>query len=248
MERHGYLIMNHNQSSAELKAISKEQLFGNYGTLIGAEILMSLMTTVLTLLAFFITDTSTIIGYSIYYLILFVITLLSGLFTSGLCYLYLKVICRQPVLVSDIFYGFRFNPDKALLIQFRKTGLIFLANIPALVLGNLYGRTLSPALFLCYCISILFALTVFAVVSLMFAPCFYLLHDFPEYSAKKLVQMSFELMKGQKGRLFYIAASFLPLFFLSILSCCIANLWISPYMNTTYANFYMDLIRKKGRS
>ena len=69
--------------------------------------------------------------------------------------------------------------------------------------------------------------------------------DFPQYSAKELFQMSLRLMKGNIGRLFYLEISFLPLILLSFLSCGIALLWISPYMDATLANFYLDLVKKK---
>ena len=57
--------------------------------------------------------------------------------------------------------------------------------------------------------------------------------------------MSHRIMKGHKGRLFYICISFIPLYLLSMLSCGLAVLWIEPYSNTVMANFYMDLMRQR---
>ena len=83
---------------------------------------------------------------------------------------------------------------------------------------------------------------ILVIVSLTFSQAYYLLQDFPQYSAKELLQMSRQIMKGHKARLFYIELSFVPLLLLGILSCCIGLLWIIPYMASVKANFYMDLM------
>jgi uncharacterized membrane protein len=70
--------------------------------------------------------------------------------------------------------------------------------------------------------------------------------DFPQYTAPELIRMSIRLMKGHKGRLFYIQLSFFPLWVLSMFSCGIGILWLLPYMEATSANFYLDLIKKRA--
>ena len=52
------------------------------------------------------------------------------------------------------------------------------------------------------------------------------------------------LMKGNMGRLFYIEVSFIPLFLLGVLSLGIGLLWITPYLNATLANFFLDLMEQ----
>ena len=59
--------------------------------------------------------------------------------------------------------------------------------------------------------------------------------------------MSRKLMSGNKIRLFYIFLSFVPLLLLGLLSCGIALLWVSPYMNATLAEFYMSIINNSNR-
>ena len=60
--------------------------------------------------------------------------------------------------------------------------------------------------------------------------------------------MSRQIMKGHKGRLFYISISFLPLYLLGIFSFFIAFLWLLPYTNTVMANFYMDLMKNRNQA
>ena len=48
------------------------------------------------------------------------------------------------------------------------------------------------------------------------------------------------LMKGNRGRLFYLFLSFIGWSLLSLCSLGIAALWVRPYMNQTFVIFYLD--------
>ena len=146
-------------------------------------------------------------------------------------------------------------------LQAVSSGVSILCSLPAMIVGVFTNQSLTlfntgavsagmlpvnPTLFLIYVIFYLAGTIISIYVSLMLSQVFYLMLDFPEYTASQLLKMSIRLMKGSKGRLFYIQLSFLPLILLSFLSCGIALLWIYPYMQATYANFYLDLIKKKN--
>lgn len=244
--------MNSFKSSAELKGMAKEQLFGKYGTAIGASLLIGLiMTSMVFALELFHTI---IIGgvftapqLIIYYLISFIISLFGGILASGEAFFFLKITCRQPVSISDIFYGFKVYPDKALLIQLVLSLVSSVCQIPMTIFYALYFRNPQNAVYMLFMSVFMVAGTVVTVViNLMLSQAFYLLQDFPQYPAKELMKMSCKIMKGHKGRLFYISVSLLPLYFLGFFSCCIAFLWITPYVNTVMANFYMDLMRNRN--
>ena len=89
--------MNQFKSSAELKASAREHLLGHYGTVTGAFMITGLLTGIITLAVSLIVDLSTIPGTIIYYAIMFLVSVLTGLFSSGSAYLYLKLICGRPV-------------------------------------------------------------------------------------------------------------------------------------------------------
>lgn len=236
--------MNKYKSSAELKMLAKEHMFGNYGTAIGASVLVSMLTGFLNLFCTMFLDASTVIGIILNFLISFVISVLAGLFTSGTCYLYLKIACGRPVMISDVFYGFKLFPNKALLIQLYRSILIYLAMLPMTVFSFLLGRDPQNAvLMLLYSIFFVIYGIAFVMISLIYSQAFFLLHDFPNYSVKELLSMSRKLMKGSKGRLFYMMAGFLPLMLLGLLSCGIAYLWLLPYINTSCTEFFLDLIQ-----
>ena len=105
------------KSSAELKALAKEHLLGKYGTVVGATVVVALTVGLTNAICTFFINTGTIPGLILQFIISFVISVLTGLFTSGSNYLYLKISCGRPVTVSDVFYGFKLAPDKALLIM-----------------------------------------------------------------------------------------------------------------------------------
>lgn len=193
-------------------------------------------------------DINTIPGTVIYYAIMFLVSVLTGLFSSGSAYLYLKLICGRPVSVGDLFYGFQLCPDKAIIIQAWITLITYLSNLPqiilnCLILANITNTDKILRYMLPYALSMILSGVVSVMLSLFYAQTYFLLHDFPQYTAKELLQKSRHLMVHHKGRLFYLYVSFLPLMLLGLLSCGLAMLWIIPYMAATEAEFFLDLIQ-----
>lgn len=238
--------MNKFKSSAELKSLAKEHMFGKYGVSIGATLVVSLITGFISMFSTIFLDTTTVIGLILNFLISFIISVLTGLFVSGEAYFYLKIACGQQVTFSDIFYGLKLFPNKAVLIQLFLAVWIYVAMLPMTIISYLVIKNPSSAvLMLFYSLSMILYMVVSVVISIVYAQVFYLLHDFPNYSTKELIVMSRKIMKSSMGRYFYLTVSFIPLILLGILSCGIALLWIVPYMNTTYAEFFLDLMKKK---
>lgn len=240
--------MSRFKSSAELKASAREHLLGHYGTVIGAFLLMGLILGTATIAVSLVVDLSTIPGTIIYYAIMFLISVLTGLLTSGNAYLYLKVICGCPVSVGDLFYGFQLCPDKAITIQAWITLITYIANLPQIILNyimmtNFHRMDQVMNLMLPYALSLILSGVVSVMLGLLYEQAFFLLHDFPQYTAKELLQKSRRLMVHHKGRLFYLYVSFLPLMLLGLLSCGLALLWVIPYMAATEAEFFLDLIQ-----
>ena len=232
------------KSSAELKALAKEHLLGKYGTTVGACAIVAFIVGLLNFMCTYFINTATIPGLILQFIISFVLSVLTGLFTSGINYLYLKISCGRPVTVNDVFYGFKMSPDKALLIKIYISALIYIAMLPMTIFS--YLVLLYPnnaAIMLVYSLASILYLVVTVMLSLIYAQVFYLLHDFPDYSVKQLLAMSRRLMKGSKGRFFYLSVSFVPLMLLGLLSCGIAFLWLVPYMNATCTEFFLDLIK-----
>ena len=76
----------------------------------------------------------------------------------------------------------------------------------------------------------------------MFSQCYYLMLDFPNKTAGEILSLSLRLMRGQKGRLFCILLSFLPLLLLGWLSI-VGTIWVGPYLQMAMALFYLDIMK-----
>ena len=240
--------LNRYKSSAELKAIAKEHMFNKYGTAIGALVIVSMITMFVSFFSTIFIDTKTVTGIILNLLISFVVSVLTGLFTSGQRYFYLKISCGRPVTISDVFYGFKLFPNKAVLIQLYLSIFIYVSMLPMTLMSYMVARNPKNSLYmLFYSLAMIFYGVVTVILSLVYSQAFFLLHDFPNYSAKELLAMSRQLMKGSKGRLFYLNVSFFPLLLLGLLSCGIAYLWLVPYMNATASEFFLDLIQNTNQ-
>ncbi|MBD5445557.1 MAG: DUF975 family protein [Lachnospiraceae bacterium] len=236
------------KSSAELKAIAKEHMFNKYGTAIGAMVIVSMITMFVSFFSSIFINTSNVVGIILNLLISFVISVLTGLFTSGQRYFYLKISCDRPVTISDVFYGFKLFPNKAVLIQLYLSICIYVSMLPMTLMSYMVTRNPKNSLYmLFYSLAMILYGVVTIILSLVYSQAFFLLHDFPNYSAKELLAMSRQLMKGSKGRLFYLNVSFFPLLLLGLLSCGIAYLWLIPYMNATASEFFLDLIQNNNQ-
>ena len=237
--------MNDYLSSSGLKRLAKGQLLGKYGTMIGAYAIHLAIILFIDFSSTLLVDTTTVIGTVVFYIITLLTGLLGGVFLYGEAYMYLKLACNQPVVVNDLFYGFGNDTDKVLKLQFLFTIVGLICGLPNLMLDQVTANPDNPYLLLIFVVLLLIT-TIFNVCfSLIYSQCFYLTLDFPQYSVKELLRASSRIMKGSKGRLFYIELSFLPLLFLGLISCCLGYLWILPYMQAVKANFYLDLIKKQ---
>jgi len=69
----------------------------------------------------------------------------------------------------------------------------------------------------------------------------YILASNPEISAPEAVRQSKKIMKGHKADFFVMVLSFIGWVLLACLTLGILLIWLAPYMETTYANFYASI-------
>ncbi len=238
--------MNKYLSSASLKSLAKGQLLGKYGIVITACLLHYTFLFFIDFNIVTLVDTTTFLSNIIYYILVILSGLLGGIFLYGEAYIYMKIACNQPVSIQDLFFGFRNDTESILKLQFFFTIVGLICSLPNLLIGQITANPNDTGLMIIYIALMLLATAVNVYFSLTFSQCYYLLLDFPQYTTKELFQISHKIMKGNKGRLFYIELSFLPLYLLGILSCCAAYLWVMPYFQAVKANFYLDLVKKES--
>lgn len=230
-------------SCKELKRRARETLTGRYGLPMGAYVMTELIITAI-LLPFNLTlplhpNNTQLVIYSLASLI---ISLLSIVLSCGLIYIHLNMGRNQEVHFSDLFRFFTRRPDRFILAGLLLVGIVFVVMIPAMITtiaAIFLDTTLWYGLML---IIWVVTIVVMFIISFSYGLTFYLLIDQPEMKLTAAFRESRHLMKGHKGRMFYISLSFLGLLLLACLSFGIGLLWVSPYMNQTNVEFYRNVI------
>ena len=108
---------------------------------------------------------------------------------------------------------------------------------------ELFSRVLTTTL-LYYVYVFLWSLLLLipgCIKSYSYAMTPYILKDNPEMKNNAAIEESMRMMDGHKLELFLLDLSFIGWAILSLLTCCIGFLWLTPYMNMARVNFYEDL-------
>ena len=238
--------MNQKLSVAQLKSVARGQLLGRYGIAIGADVTANGIIVIVSLLCSALTtQNQTTAGAVIAFLITLLLDILSGIFLLGLARFYLNLVCSRPLSVMDVFYGFRHHTDKALITRALIVLMELIVMLPFLVCTAFYRARESSVLFLFSCITLVIGGILYVYIILLYSQAYYIMLDFPGYSTRQIMSTSRRIMKGNKGRLFYMVVTLIPYYLLAFLSCGIAMLWISPYMETSLTHFYLDLMHRE---
>lgn len=229
------------RSSKELKALAREALLGQYGSLIGAMFLLGMFSVILESVPVTITrnreDTTSLI---IQFVVTLIISVLVYLLQIGMTVIVLHMTRRQAYGLSDLFYTFRAHPDRFIIVSVIQIGISMILQIPAYIFLFLYpGDTIKRILL--YLLILLAGSIVSFIVLLGFTLADLLLIDNENLGAIDAIRQSWAMMHGNKGRFFYLQISFFGLALLCILTLGIGMLWLYPYMMTTEAFFYLDL-------
>lgn len=238
--------MNQYKTSAQLKALAKESLMGKYPVAVVATLLYTLITYIITEISSVFLLIPGIFGTILYYLSIFIVSVFSGIFAYGFNCVFLKISCNVPAKASDLYLGFSNNTKEVFKAQLWRAFISYVAFVPYYVFNEIATEDQLMNYIGLYALLFGIGLLGQFMVMLLYNQTFFIMLDFPEYNAKKALTFSRELMKGNKGRFIYLLVSFIPLFLLGMLSCCVGFLWIIPYMQATLAQFYLDLVQNKN--
>lgn len=191
--------MNGLKSNAEIRVQAREQLRGNWGKAILACIIYVVINGVI--------NSIPIVGpiASLF---------LTGAFTLGQCYFFLRLVRQREVAIEDIFSGFK-QYSRSLILCLLTGIFVLLWSLLLIVPG--------------------------IVASMRYSMAYYILRDHPEMGGLEAINRSKEMMYGHKGRLFMLGLSFIGWALLCILTVGIGFLWLVPYIQASIANFYENL-------
>lgn len=244
-------------SSTELKKRAKLTLSGNYGTSVGAMLILGAVTVISTFILIGTmvvtpilswTQAGRLVGGDIartlitMFIVMLLISLLIYLLVSGVRRMFFNMSIDQPFSIGDMLFAFTHKPHRFLGIYLINMGVGLVLEIPYYVVSFVAGFTeYMPLMVVLQILMYLFLLIGMIAYWLHFGMASYLLLEEPERTVIGCFRESAAIMKGNKGRLFYLVLSFIGMLLLGAGSFGIGFLWIYPYMETTMMHFFLDI-------
>lgn len=221
-------------SASKIKDTARERLLGNYGPIIAASIVVNII--------YFISMLAILQISNVYMSLIteIIIDLLFGVFISGRSYMLMNLAYGQPVTFGDLFFGFKQNPDKAILIQLVYTIAAIILQTPQFLYS--YGFiTVSSML-----IGTVVLLIPYIVFSLAMSQTFFLLQDYPNNTVAQLIRKSILVMRRHYFKYIKLVLSFIPMMIIGVITFFIPLLWVEAYYNASRALFYKEIISEKN--
>jgi uncharacterized membrane protein len=212
------------RTNKELRAAARAQLRGSYLDAVKITFVYVLPMVVCTAPAMILEDTVDTFSVNDTVSVLVVLcSLLAFLvtwhFSLGFCRYFLHRSRKENYSFRDLFDGFEF-------------------------FGKSFRLGLLQSLFIYLWTLLLFIPGIIKACD--YAMSFFIMNDNPSMSARNARTESKNMMRGHRRRFFCLCFSFLGWALLCLLSGCIGFLWLVPYMQLTFANFYID-IKRKGK-
>jgi len=140
-----------------------------------------------------------------------------NILTVGLKKLFLKARVTRTADIGDLFFGFS-SYGSVMKTMFFHSLYIYLWSLLFLIPGIVksYSYYMVP----------------------------YIVAENPGISTSRAFEISKKTMNGEKGKAFYMHLSFLGWYLLGLLACCIGIVFVDPYANATYAEFYAYVKQK----
>lgn len=172
-------------------------------------------------------------------------SIMMGVMNAGIALYFLNIACGQAFSIQNLFYGFRTDSKKALLISAAITLNQAVCLWPGQYMIQYFQATKELKWLFWGAAVLVVGIGIYIPISLSIAMSFYLMLDFPQKSGREVLTLCRHIMKGHRGRLFALDLSFLPLMLLCVLSFGIGFLWLLPHMHMTYTYFFLDLMNPK---
>lgn len=94
------------------------------------------------------------------------------------------------------------------------------------------------------CIGFIVLIVPGIILSIMYSQAYYILAENPSIGIVKCLKESRLMMRGQKWNYFVLMLSFILWGILMTITCGIAGLYVVPYYEVTFTNFYLDINNK----
>lgn len=246
-------------SSAQLKLMARRCLLGNYGMAVGAELLIFAIMMVIMVAIEILVFIGTLffamfsvaiqsmslftVGYVVILLGVFLMTYtVEMLFMYGFIRMLLNMCTNQKVQIKDLFFAFQNHKRKFWGSSVALALIMGVLMAPIFVLAVGASVTEFYGFFIIFTIIYSVLLMVLSlVVWLNYGLFFFILVENPEKGILQSLKESRQLMRGNRGRYFYLFLSFIGWVILGYLSLGIGFLWLYPFILCATIFFYLDL-------
>lgn len=240
--------MKYHKSNAEIFADARRSLLGHLSAAVWSMLLFLALTLFLAQLSASFNTSSALLNLLLSLASRFICTLLTGLFGIGLSSVFLRLAYGQPASPRELLTGFWENADICIRVRFYITFGEFICLLPLqLFLALVPGQTLIKYLPVAIGLGV-FCLAGYMYWSLTFSMADFLLLDYPEMSADRILHAARTMMNGNRIRLLRLYIRILPLHLLGIFSFGVANIWTSCCQYACVAAFYKDMMLTAGAS
>lgn len=236
-------------SSKELKTMARQTLMGHYTTPILATLVLGSASGMMNSFSVFLFSPTTTAGLVMSEIFTMILSLILSIFTTGLTYMYMNLCRRKSYGFGDLVFLLKHHPDRIIAASFILYLITTVCSLPMTIAAYRMDITdISVESYGPYLACALLSLVLITIITLPFSLLFNLLADNLEMGALTAIRESFRMMKGNMLRYLYLQLSFLGLLILSVLSCYIALLWVSPYMAVAQTYFYLELTGELSNS
>lgn len=160
----------------------------------------------------------------------------------------IESICMIPLEIASVQYAGILSSSPLLGGADGGDLRAFLAGSPVDSHELLESYSILYSAMMKYYLIMIVCAVIALILTLPFFPAFYMILDFPNWDAATILKKSFEVMNGNKLRLFMLHLSFVPVCLLSIFTCGITLIWVIPYMNMALTNFYLDIMSVRNKT
>ena len=241
----------------ELKNMAKDTLQGKYGAAVLILFLYNLITGLVSMFISLLASTTSATAYAmtesssvvtvitiVFEIISFAAVAVLRIMEAGITLFFLNIACNQPYAINNLFHGFSKDSSGKTLTLSIVWGLCSTVCLyPYQYCFSAYWNSRDIRMLYITLIVMAVGICVYVPIYLSLSQIFYLMLDYPDLSAKEILALSIRVMKGNKGRLFYLNLSFVPMMILGLLSFGIGFLWLNPYMRMTGAYFFLDMMK-----
>ena len=215
--------------NGELTAQARRLLDGRWGLPIGFCVLAALI--------------GIVIG-SVPYVSYIAQLILTGPLQLGVLVFFLTFVRGGQGDLGMLFVGFKkFGQALGthLLVVLMVTGWMLLGSLVGIIVMILGGINHDKALLVLGGVLMIPGIVLSCVKQLAYSQALFLIADDSNLGPLTAIRRSVQLMNGRKTKLFCLGWRFFGWALLCILTLFIGFLWLTPYMNTTFARFYDDL-------